>query len=88
MIPLTSEHEQLIQTHLSSGRYSSAEEVLTIALQLLAKLETDYTAWIEETRQKIALGLAELDRQEGVDGPTVMNQYLQQFQAAKSNSAS
>ncbi len=87
MVPLTAEHEQLIQTHLSSGRYSNAEEVLTIALQLLTKLDTDYAVWIEETRQKIATGLAELDRQEGVDGSTVMNQYLQQFQAAKSNSA-
>ncbi len=88
MIPLTPEHEQLIRTHLSSGRYSSAEEVLTIALQLLGELEAEYAVWIEETRQKIALGLAELDRQEGVDGPTVMSQYLQQFQASKSDSAS
>jgi antitoxin ParD1/3/4 len=87
MIPLTSEHEQMIQAHLASGRYSNAEEVLTIALQLLLKLDTEHQAWLEETRQKLAIGLAELDRQEGVDGTTVMNQYLQAFQAAKSISA-
>ena len=68
---------------LDTGRYANAEEVLAIALQLLTRLDTEHQAWIEETRQKIAIGLAELDRGEGIDGPTTMNQYLQQFQAAK-----
>jgi antitoxin ParD1/3/4 len=39
--------------------------------------------WIEETRQQIAIGIAELDRGEGVDGATAMAGYLQQFQAAR-----
>ncbi len=87
MLTITPEHEQLIQTHLDTGRYSDAEEVLAIALQLLTRLDAEHQAWIEDTRQKIAIGLAELDRGEGVDGPTAMNHYLQQFQAAKQSIA-
>ena len=83
MLTITAEHEELIQSHLDTGRYANAEEVLAIALQLLTRLDTEYQTWIEETRQKIAIGLAELDRGEGIDGPTTMNQYLQQFQAAE-----
>jgi antitoxin ParD1/3/4 len=83
MLKITPEHEKLIQDHLDTGRYANAEEVLAIALQLLTRLDTEHQAWIEETRQQIAIGIAELDRGEGVDGLTVMNQYLQQFQAAR-----
>jgi antitoxin ParD1/3/4 len=83
MITITPEHEQLIQNHLNTGRYSNAEEVLAIALLLLTRLDTDYQSWIEETRQQLAIGIAELDRGEGVDGQIIMEQYLQQFQAAK-----
>jgi antitoxin ParD1/3/4 len=79
MLTITPEHEKLIQNHLDTGRYSNAEEVLEIALQLLTRLDTENQVWIEETRNQIAIGIAELDRGEGVDGPTVMNQYLQKF---------
>jgi antitoxin ParD1/3/4 len=83
MLTITAEHEKLIQRHLDTGRYANAEEVLAIALQMLARLDTEHQVWIEETKQKIAIGIAELDRGEGVDGPTAMNHYLQQFQSAK-----
>lgn len=83
MVTITPEHEKLIQNHLDTGRYSNAEEVLAIALQLLARLDTEHQAWIEETRQQIATGIAELDRGEGVDGETAMAGYLQQFQTAR-----
>jgi antitoxin ParD1/3/4 len=83
MLTITPEHEKLIQDHLDTGRYTNAEEVLAIALQLLTRLDTEHQAWIEETRQQIAIGIAELDRGEGIDGPTAMNQYLEKFQAAR-----
>jgi antitoxin ParD1/3/4 len=83
MLTITPEHEKLIQNHLDTGRYANAEEVLEIALQLLARLDTEHQAWIEETRQQIAVGIAELDRGEGVDGATAMAGYLQQFQTAQ-----
>jgi antitoxin ParD1/3/4 len=91
MLTVTPEQEKLIQNHLDTGRYVNAEEVLEIALQLLTRLDTEHQAWIEETRLKIAIGIAELDsaeptlheRDEGVDGAAVMAGYLQQFQAAR-----
>ncbi|WP_295614976.1 type II toxin-antitoxin system ParD family antitoxin [Chamaesiphon sp. GL140_3_metabinner_50] len=83
MLTITPEHEKLIQNHLDTGRYANAEEVLAIALQLLTRLDTEHQTWIEETRQQIAIGIAELDRGEGVDGTTAMEGYLQQFQAAR-----
>ena len=83
MLTITPEHKKLIQNHLDTGRYTNAEEVLEIALQLLTRLDTEHQAWIEETRQQIAIGIAELDRGEGVDGATAMAGYLQQFQAAQ-----
>jgi antitoxin ParD1/3/4 len=83
MVKITPEHEKLIQNHLDTGRYANAEEVLKIALQLLTRLDLEHQTWIEETRQQIAIGIAELDRGEGVDGNTVMEGYLQQFQAAR-----
>ena len=83
MLTITPEHEQLIQNHLDTGRYANAEEVLAIALQLLARLDTEHQTWIEETRQQIAIGIAELDRGEGIDGTAAMEGYLQQFQAAR-----
>jgi antitoxin ParD1/3/4 len=83
MLTITPEHEKLIQSRLDTGHYANAEEVLAIALQLLTRLETEHQTWIEDTRQQIAIGIAELDQGEGIDGPTVMNQYLQQFQTAQ-----
>jgi antitoxin ParD1/3/4 len=83
MLTITPEHEKLIQDQLDTGRYANAEEVLAIALQLLTRLDAEQQAWIEETHQQIEIGIAELDRGEGVDGPTAMNQYLQQFQTAR-----
>jgi antitoxin ParD1/3/4 len=88
MLIVTPEHEKLIQSHLDTGRYANAQEVLAIALQLLARLDAENQAWIEETRQQIAIGIAELDRGEGVDGATAMNQYLQKFQTARQTLAS
>ena len=83
MLTITPEQEKLIQNHLDTGRYANAQEVLEIALQLLTRLDSEHQAWIEETRQQIAIGIAELDRGEGIDGDTAMAGYLQQFQAAK-----
>jgi antitoxin ParD1/3/4 len=83
MLIITPEHEKLIQNHLDTGRYANAEEVLAIALQLLTRLDTEHQVWIEGTRQQIAIGIAELDRGEGVDGPTAMNQSLQKFQTVR-----
>jgi antitoxin ParD1/3/4 len=83
MTTLSPQHEQIIQTQLSTGRYTSAEEVLELTLNLLTHLDAESEAWLEETRAKLAVGMAELDRGEGVDGTIVMNQFLEKFQTAQ-----
>lgn len=82
-ITLTPEQEQLIQDQLATGRYNSREEVLSVALLLLQKLGDDYANWLEETRQKVKIGLAQIDRGEVLDSETVMAQLEQKLSQAR-----
>jgi antitoxin ParD1/3/4 len=88
MVNLSAQHEQLIQAQLATGRYANAEEVIDLALHLLVYLDEESQIWIEQTRRKIASGIDELERGEGVEGTAVMNQFLDQFQAAQSRKVS
>jgi antitoxin ParD1/3/4 len=72
-ITLQPEQEQFIQTQLAKGRYSNATEVIAEALQLLEK-RNHYDRWVEELRNKIDIAATELDRGEGLDGETAINQ--------------
>lgn len=78
-IALKPEQERLILAQVATGRYANSAEVIDRALELLL----EEAAWIEDTREKVAIGIAELDRGKGVDGPTVMNQMLERFQKAR-----
>ncbi|MBH8561540.1 type II toxin-antitoxin system ParD family antitoxin [Nostoc sp. CENA67] len=82
-INLKPEHEQFIQAQIASGRFTNALEVIDAALQLLEKLNDEYMQWQEETRQKVDVAIAELDRGEGLDGETVVMQILERFQKAR-----
>ncbi len=73
-ITLTPEQEKFIQDQLQNGKYITAEQVITKALQLLAEQNEDYQKWEEETRQKVTIGLAQLARGEGIDAKIVINQ--------------
>ena len=72
-ITLQPEQEQFIQTQLATGRYTNATEVIAEALQLLEK-RNHYDRWVEELGNKIDIAAAELDRGEGIDGETAINQ--------------
>ena len=67
-IKLRPEHEQMVSEALSSGAYHNPDEVIGRALEILA-LEDQ---WLRENREavnaKIARGLAQLDRGEGIPG--------------------
>jgi antitoxin ParD1/3/4 len=67
-IQLTVEDEQLIHKRLQSGVFRSAEEVIHDAL---ASQDAE-TEWLAENKEaineKIARGIAQLDRGEGVSG--------------------
>ena len=84
-IELTSAQQQFLESQVATGKYASTEEAIDVALQLLQWLDAESLAWFKETQQKIAVGIEELDRGEGVDGTVVMDRLLQQFQEARRN---
>jgi len=57
--------------------------VISKALKLLEKQDKEYQEWVEETRQKVDVAIAELERGEGLDGETVVMQILDRFQKAR-----
>ncbi|AVH70199.1 ribbon-helix-helix domain-containing protein [Nostoc sp. 'Lobaria pulmonaria (5183) cyanobiont'] len=82
-IELKPEHEQFIQAQIASGKFTNADEVLDVAFQLLEKLNSEYVQWVEETRQKVDVAIAEIERREVLDGETVVMQILEKFQKAR-----
>ncbi|MHC5613513.1 MAG: ribbon-helix-helix domain-containing protein [Nostoc sp.] len=82
-IKLKPEHEQFIQAQIASGKFTNADEVLDVAFQLLEKLNFEYVQWVEETRQKVDVAIAEIERGEVLDGETVVMQILEKFQKAR-----
>ncbi|MGK7920920.1 MAG: type II toxin-antitoxin system ParD family antitoxin [Trichodesmium sp.] len=77
-IRLTPEQEKFIEVQVNSGKFATFEEAIDKALKLL-----EYQQWIEETREKIDAGVAELERGEGLDGEVVMMDILNRFKAAR-----
>lgn len=84
-ISLKPEHEQFIQSQVASGKFANREEVIDTAFRLLEKLQGEYEQWIKETREKIDIGIAELDRGEGLDGEAVVAGILEKFKQARQN---
>jgi antitoxin ParD1/3/4 len=69
-ILLDAEQAAFIQTQLQSGQFSTAEAVVTTALQIMATQQADYQDWLEKTRAKIKEGREAIDRGDVVDGET------------------
>jgi len=63
-VQLTPEQEQLVLTKVKTGRYHSANEVMSEALRQMENRDQI----IEEVRQKIAAGVASLRQGKGTDG--------------------
>lgn len=71
-ISLTAEQEKFIQSQLESGNYSSAEQVIAQALQLLEERQQEETErQLAELRQKIASGTEQIARGQVTDGEIV-----------------
>ncbi len=71
-IDLKNEQEQFIQKKLNSGKYGSADEVIFEAFRLFEERDNHCEQWLRDTQQKMADGLAQLERGEGLDSETVM----------------
>jgi antitoxin ParD1/3/4 len=54
-----------------------------VALFLLEKLDREYTEWLEETRQKVAISIAQLEQGESLDAEQVIEGILDKFRETK-----
>ena len=84
-ITFKSEEEQLIQEKLKSGKYATAYEVIVEALRLLEERDKQYEKWVKETREKVAVGIAQLDRGEGIDGEVVIARLREKLKKSGEN---
>lgn len=84
-ITLKPPEERLIQEKLKSGQYATVYEVIVEALRLLEERDKQSEKWVEETREKVAVGIAQLDRGEGLDGEAVVAGILERFKQARQN---
>ncbi len=75
-ITLNSEQEKIVTNLIATGSFQTADEVLQVALRLLETERQSYGAWIDRTRDLVQEGIDSLDRGEGVDGETVVNDLL------------
>jgi antitoxin ParD1/3/4 len=82
-ITLNSEQESIVTDLIATGSFQTADEVLQAALRLLETERQSYQAWVAETREKVQEGIESLDRGEGIDGETVVNELLAKLQRAK-----
>ncbi len=63
-ITLKPEQEQFIQSQIERGIFANPEQAIEAALRLLEEQSISYEQWLEETRQKVDIGLAQLERGE------------------------
>ena len=70
-VSLTPELESFVHTKVTSGRYTSASEVVREALRLLEDHEKARAARLEDFVSEIDQRLASLDRGEGVPAEAV-----------------
>lgn len=73
-VNLTPELEALVQRKVESGLYNNQSEVVREALRLLAQQDRLREAHAEKLRGALAKGLAQADRGELVDGPSVVRE--------------
>ena len=75
-ITLKPDQEAFIRAKLQSGQYQTVDDVIQAALDLLDEQDKAYEHWVIETRAKVDEGIASLERGEGIDGETFVNQLL------------
>ena len=63
-VSLTPQMVKFVEAEVASGAYQTASEVVRDGLRMLQERKQDRQARLEEIRQQIAVGLAELDRGE------------------------
>ena len=82
-ITLNSEQETIVANLIATGSFQTADEVLQVALKLLETERKSYQLWVAQTREQVREGIESLNRGEGVDGETVVNDLLAKLRQAK-----
>jgi antitoxin ParD1/3/4 len=82
-ITLKPEQEALIHAKLQSGQYQTIDDVIQAALNLLDEQDKADEQWVIETRRKVEEGIASLERGEGIDGETFVNQLSSKLKLTK-----
>ena len=78
-IQLKPEQEKFIEKQVASGKYNCPEEVVDKMFQIFENLQFEYDEWVKETRDKVDVAIAEIERGEGLDGETVITEILDKF---------
>jgi antitoxin ParD1/3/4 len=78
-IKLKPEQENFIKAQVASGKYNSPQEVVDKMFLIFEKLENEYEEWLQQTRQKVDVAIAEIERGEGIDGEIVITEILERF---------
>ena len=78
-IQLKPEQEKFIKAQVASGKYNSSEEVMDKMFLVFERLQSEYEEWVKETRKKVDVATAEIERGEGLDGETVINELLERL---------
>jgi antitoxin ParD1/3/4 len=73
-VSLTPELRQFVESHVASGRYESASEVIRQSLRVLEQWEKADEAYWAEVRAKVAEAQASIARGEGRDGDEAMDE--------------
>jgi antitoxin ParD1/3/4 len=82
-ITLNPDQEMIVANLIATGSFQTADEVLQVALKLLETERQSYQSWVTQTRYLVQEGIDSLDRCEGVDGETVVNDLLTKLRQAK-----
>jgi antitoxin ParD1/3/4 len=82
-ITLNPDQEMIVANLIATGSFQTADEVLQVALKLLETERQSYQSWVTQTRGLVKEGIESLDRGEGVDGETVVNDLLAKLRQAK-----
>lgn len=75
-LQLKRDTEKLIEERIKPGSFASADDVVLAGLKLLDEREQASRLGLKESRQKITIGLQQLDGGHGVDGDAVFEELL------------
>jgi antitoxin ParD1/3/4 len=82
-ITLNTEQETIVANLIATGSFQTADEVLQVALKLLEQERQSYQSWVIQTRDLVKEGIESLERGEGVDGETAVNDILAKLRQTK-----